>query len=144
MKALGRTARALCASRTARTPRAIRSDAAVALTADRRKYTTFRISDVENVKIARWADPPSATLSSQTRTNAGNATDDRPKFPPFLPALRQFYRQNQPLGLRPRSQGYCLGRLLRGHANGLGQAATPLTRIANKSSLSDGREIIAL
>jgi hypothetical protein len=53
----GRTARALCASRTARTPRAIRSDAAVALTAYRRKYTTFRISDVENVKIARWADP---------------------------------------------------------------------------------------
>jgi hypothetical protein len=30
------------------------------------------------------------------------------------------------------------------HVCGLGQAATPLTRIANKSSLSDRREIIAL
>jgi hypothetical protein len=76
--------------------------------------------------------------------NAGNATDDRRNSRRFFPLSRQFYRQNQPLGLRPRSQGYCLGRLLRGHANGLGQAATPLTRIANKSSLSDGREIIAL
>jgi hypothetical protein len=42
------------------------------------------------------------------------------------------------------AKAIALGRLLRGHANGLGQAATPLTRIANKSSLSDGREIIAL
>jgi hypothetical protein len=91
-----------------------------------------------------WAEQPSATLSSQTRINAGLTASDRPNSQHFFPLSRQFYRQNQPLGLRPRSQGYCLGRLLRGHANGLGQAATPLTRIANKSSLSDGREIIAL
>jgi hypothetical protein len=100
------------------------------------------MSDVGNVKIA-LAEQPSAILSSQTRTTLAT-----PQTTGEIPAVSSRFRASFTAKTSRSASGRAAKAIalvaLRGHANGLGQAATPLTRIANKSSLSDGREIIAL